>query len=754
MLELLKKELDNRNALTGPLPDIIHRIAEAIPSQTIADTMKYTIAISEIILYASQFRRNIHHWDGTPVPINSVGFIVAKSGGGKDSSVNAVRKCFATGYTMINDKRKALAKQQAIVLAREAGDVNPTDWETYKSYFRAPNPLFVAPSTTEGFIQHLNDLDNDGIGAGYMYTGEIGAELAGSTLIIENIKVISELYDIGNKEVKVLKARENQSKEIKGLPVSALFQGSPANLLYDESIKKKFKIEFSSKLARRSWFCFCPEEIPEPDYTGKLAIDNMIKEEEQREDQALAAREQISKGINILTEANLTKTGQLLEVDPKVRRLFIIYKRYNTEVSNHIPNLFPMSVLVRRHLQWKALKLSGAIAIFNQHETITEEDFVLAIRFCELLDKDLMKFESELVKEPYELFADYMKSISVDGQAELGLHSLRKMCYIPMAGDPKKKMKELVHLAAAYDLKGIYKVDDTGITYEGVVETDVLGISFKPIDNTELFKAIEDKKSKDEITRQKTRIASTANYGLEVADTTFSELSTMLKGDFAYSPFKFKDGVRNKDGIISGTKWVVLDIDDSTITAEQCDFMLQDINHHIALSSNKDNQFKFRVLIELDANVEVNSIIWKHFYRAIAKDLALKVDPLPQSQIFFSYSGRPVYSVIDADPLPVRDFLMEAIERADAKPAIEKRLTSPQKHALLSDELTTFGSAFEATNGSGSREMIKAAYYAKDLGRTNEEIIELIHRINGYWDQSMNKERLEKTILSQIERWN
>ena len=751
MLELLKKELDNRKALTGPLPDIIHRIAEAIPSQTIPDTMKYTIAISEIMLYASQFRRNIHHWDGTPIPINSVGFIVAKSGGGKDSSVNAVRKCFATGYTMINDKRKTLAKTHAINLAREAGDINPTAWEVYKSYFRTPNPLFVAPSTTEGFIQHLNDLDSDGIGAGYMYTGEIGAELAGSTLIIENIKVISELYDIGNKEVKVLKARENQSKEIKGLPVSALFQGSPANLLYDEVIKKKFKVEFSSKLARRSWFCYCPEEIPEPEYR---TVDEMIEKEQKRESKALTAREQISKGINVLTESNLKRVGQLLEVDPGVHRLFIIYKRYNTEVANHIPNLFPMSVLVRRHLQWKAFKLSGAIAIFNQHESVTEQDFILAIRFCELLDKDLMKFESELVKEPYELFADYMKSISVDGHAELGLHSLRKMSYIPMAGDPKKKMKELIHLAAAYDKKGIYKVDDTGITYEGIVETDILGISFKPIDNTALFDAIAKKKGKDEISKQKNIIGSTANYGLEVADTTFPALAEMLQKDYAYSPFKYKNGVRNKDGIIGGTKWVVLDVDDSAISAEECHFILQDINHHIALSSNKDNHFKFRVLIELDSNVEVTSITWKHFYLAVAKYLALKVDPLPQSSLFFSYSGRPVNSVVDAEPLPVRDFLMEAIERTEAKPAIEKRLTSPQKDALLADELTTFGAAFDCPqDGSGSREMIKAAYYAKKLGMTNEQIEALILRINTYWDYPMNEERLENTILTQLRRF-
>ncbi len=36
------------------------------------------------------------------------------------------------------------------------------------------------------------------------------------------LNMISELYDEGSKEVKIVKARENQSKEVKNLPVSAL----------------------------------------------------------------------------------------------------------------------------------------------------------------------------------------------------------------------------------------------------------------------------------------------------------------------------------------------------------------------------------------------------------------------------------------------------------------------------------------------------------------------------------------------------
>lgn len=750
MLQLLKKELDAKNALTGELPPVLEMIADAIPFQTIPRNMKLTIAKSEMTLFASQFRRNIHHWDGGEVPINGIGFIITGSGAGKDSGVNAARKCFNVGYDIINEHRNRLAKQSAMQEAEESGDENPTEWETYKAYYRAPNPLFVAPSTTEGLVQHFNDLDTDGIGAGYMYSGEIGAELSQNPLMVENIKLLSELYDLGNKEVKVLKGRENQSKEIKGLPTSALFVGSPANILYDEAIKKKFSVEISSKLARRSDFCFCPWSVPEPSFKS---ITEMLAAEEAIENAALAARELLSNGIATLARENL-QNRSLVEVDPAVRRLFLTYKRYNSEVAETLPKLYPMSALVRRHLQWKALKFAGAIAIFNQHPKITEEDFIYAIRFCELLDKDMAAFEVELVKEPYEVFADYMKEIVYEGKSVIGLHALRKMKYIPMSGNPKQKMDDLVHLAAAYDTSAIYSVKKDEIHYEEVVKTDVLSISFKEIDNSGIFDVIEKGLGKAALTKEKEKVSYEVAKGLETGETTFEDLGYMLTEDYAYSNFIYKDGVRGRDTVIGGTKWLVLDIDTSNVTASEAHFMLQDINHHIALSSDKDNEFKFRVVIELDSVVDLEPHIWRHFVLAVSEHLSLSADILAQSAIFYSYSGRAVQSVTDAEPLEARDFIMAANDKASqTTPVKEKALSNSQREALIADELTTFARAFDATPGARSREMIKAAYYARDLMMSKEAIIELMHRINAYWLTPMTEERMQNTIINQIMRF-
>ena len=750
MLAMLRTELDSLDAFSEEVPDVVSRIAEAIPFNTVPLRMKYTIAVSEVMLYASQFRRNINHWDGGEVPINSVGFIITGSGQNKDSSVNAARKCFNVGYDMINDTRKRLAKATAIRLATEAGVDDPTQFENYKDFYRKPNPLFVAPSTNEGFIQHLNDLDNDGLGSGFLYSGEFGAELANSPVFVENLKLIAELYDLGNKEVKVLKARENQSKEIKGLPVSALLAGSPANILYDESVKRRFRVEFSTKLARRSWFCFVPEVIAEDAHSS---IDKLVEAELGNDASSIAIRLQVSDAIKHITEDNLKKLGTLVDVSPEARRLFIIYKRYNTELADTLPKLFPISVLVRRHLQWKALKLAGAIALFYQHDAIEASDYVEAIRFCEMLDKDMAMFEAELVKEPYELFADYMRSIEEDGKSFVTLHTLRKLGYLPPVGNPTQRMRELSHLAASYDEFGIYTTSDLGITFEAVRPTTTIAYSFRDIDISEVQSAIKSGSSAA-LKRAKENIAVAAVSGYSIAESDFASLADILRGTYAYTPFILRDGKREKDSLVTATKWLVFDVDKSHITADEAHFLLSDINHHIALTSNELNQHKFRVFIELDSVIELNAMTWKYFYESVANELSLNVDLLPQTQIFYSYGATNILSVTDGSTIKVRNHIMLANDSVANKP-VDKPLTKAQISTQLGDPYSTFNYAYECPPGTGvgSRTLIRAARHARDLGMELDDVVALVEDINDYWVTSMPSERLERTIISQIRRW-
>ena len=730
MLDVLEKEINNLNLFDGNIPEIVTTIANSIPSQSIPYRMKMALAISEIMLFTSQFKMNIKHWNDSIIPINSIMFCVAKSGASKDSSLKAARKCFAEGYNLIHEHRQNEAVKRAIELATEAGCDVPDKFASYKDYYTAPNPLFVAISTTEGFIQHLNDLANETLGAGYIFSGEIGAELANSMNLVENIKVLSELYDEGSKEVKVIKNRDTQSKEVTNLPVSALFIGSQDNILYDDAIKRKFKTEFTTKLARRSFFIFANEEAINTDSFAD--IKEMLKKERTIEDKATVNREKASNYINNVAEELLENAGETIDIASEVRDLFILYKKYNEAMAQTIDNQFPITKLTRTHLQWKALKLSGAIALLDLSPTIEINHYRAAIEFVELISNDVTVFEKELVKESYELFTDYVRLYANNGEYTITLHNLRKLGFISMKGQSDTHLKELVKLANSYDEKGIYTLKKDTVEFKKVEETDNILLSYLECSGT------------------KVQRRSKCNEGFQCEEITFKDLERMLEGDYAYSPFKFLNGVRGRDNIDSGCKWLVLDIDTSEITDEEAHLLLSDINHFVVRTSDKNNPNKFRVLLELDAEVSIPDIQWKAFITSIVNDLGLVADALPKSQIFFSYKDRDILSVLDESPLSVKPHLNN-IASIDTTP---KTLSKKTASNLLADPLTTFEKAFNARDGEGRRKLIWAARRARELGASKEYTIDLLNQINNYWVKPLPDPDFSVGIINQVNRWS
>jgi hypothetical protein len=124
--------------------------------------------------------------------------------------------------------------------------------------------------------------------------------------------------------------------------------------------------------------------------------------------------------------------------------------------------------------------------------------------------------------------------------------------------------------------------------------------------------------------------------GYQCEEITFKDLNEMLQDDYAYTPFRFVNGVRGKDNIDSPCKWIVMDVDSSEITDKEAHLLLSDINHYVVRSSNKANPHKFRVLIELDAEIDVPQEQWIKFIQLIATDLGLVCDKLSKAQIFLA----------------------------------------------------------------------------------------------------------------------
>ena len=753
MLNILRAELEKYDAFSEPDHEFINALVRAVPFSTVPNKMKIVFAISHLSNFASQFRRSIELWDGTLVPTNNISFVIADSGANKDSSNNKIRKCFKAGYEKIHKVLEEHVRKEAINAANAAGEDMPDEYEIYRKYLKPIPPVFMSMTTGPGLVQHINDIGALPASAGMIYTGELSDELAGNPHALENLKTLAEVYDLGEKEVTYTKGVEFRSKEIKGQPVSALMVGSPGHILYDESTRKRFHIAFMSKMARRSWFCYAPERMEEPDFSVEdEPIKAMQEYEYHIEQEAKAAINVLRAEIDEITEGNLQLLGQSIPTAKEVFELFNIYKRYNSEVITASNSHESVYALVRGHLQWKALKLAGGFAVMAGTKEVTLGQYITAIRYCEMFDKDITQFERDINKVPHESLSDYLRAnVSVDKKAFISIHDVKKLGF--SSSVTLSKLQELVLLCAGYDREGIYSIAEntSGLYYEPIIHTEIVGVSYKEIDNRRLHDAVSRHASHDEMSRIKNELASHANTGYEFHETDFKELKYLLEGDFAYSPFKFTNGSRNKDNLLGGTKWLVLDIDKTTLSADDAHFMLEGVNHHIALTSDPTNEYKYRVLVELDSYIELSAVAWKHFYTKIAEDLGLDADVLPQSQIYFAYADRKVLSSTEGTPLSSRDYVMYAKDKEATGAADKtKTMSKGQKSQLLQDPMTTFWYAFDCERGRRSVTLYRAARHAVDLGASLDETLDLLEQINSYLTEALDPVRYNKLIEQAI----
>ena len=721
---MLDQYVKSRTTKLNPFPDIVQKGINTI-SGDVPYKLKLAITLSELITFSSHLRKPIELYDGTLVPTNAIVFALSASGTSKDKSLNTIRKSLSTGYEQLEEYRKEYARDKAEKMAILDG----ADREEWQKYYQAPKPLQAGLGTVEGLMHHFADIGENPMGAGSIMSSEIGSELQTNGAITDIIKIISVAYDLGNIPPKIVKAFENQTKAVKNLPVNALFFGAQDALLYNNEIKAKFKMVFNTQLARRSIFTFTPEI---PQRTEIKSIDELYELREAERKRVLAAQHE----LNALTAHLVENTNSTpLKFTPDAEKLFDVYMELNSILSDDMNNKYPISKLSRKHKQWLALKLSGSYAILHNKEFISEEMYAYAINTVEMLAPQMTEFEKELVKESYEQLSDMCRHNAQDGEYMLSLHELRKLGYVSGSGASKYKVEELCILANSYDDDGTYSIQDGGIQFQQLIKTSKIGMSALMFDTD-----LQGQELKDYMARN-------CSEGYEVYDTDFPDIEELLHTNAAYTSFIFEGGRRSKENLRGGSKFVILDIDKSQLTDEEAHILLNEYNHYVVRTSDPDNAFKFRTLLELDSVVDIDERMWKAFIQEIANELGLIIDVLPQSQIFLSFKGRNVLKQLEGKTLQTKYLLERASIATRDKPKPASKLPDAEKVRALGDPMETFGYAYAAEPGERSNHLYRALAHAIDLGATGKYLRQLAEEINSSWMDPLSHDRLHRTLL-------
>ena len=694
-LELAKAELDKNQMFSGEKNqtalDLVSILDKDVPF-----TMAYTLANFTMASYIAHFHFKILIKDDNTPPANMICFILAKSGAKKTSSVVNLEKAFKPGFDMINNQRQARLDALLSALGEDADELPASQ--------KRLTPLSNALGTPEGVIQMINDFKKEGLGLPNMVVDEIATELSVNKDIIGNIQLVAELFDDGNKKVKPLKDRENQSEEVVGMGVTALFIGSEHGLLEDVEVLKKFQTEFISKLARRCFFVYPEFQEEKIEYDS---FDSILEEEDNEDRIADDVMRDLGELAETIASNSMVKDKNLIPVAQDALRMLKAYKIWCVEMSKPIISE-PLN-LEQQHRHWKVFKLSAVYALFNKHREITKQDVRQAITTAEMTSNDLGKFITKASRETYEILLEHF--IDNDGD-DLTIHEMIKLGWI-------KKQANLKDMLIAANSKlgqeGILEEYNDKVIFTPYEKTDTVGISYMKCEGT-----------KDE---RKFKIVD----GFKYVKSTFPKCGNVMAKDTAFTPFKFKDGVRGKEHIASGADFIMLDIDDSDITIHECADMLGDYKYVMAMTS-QNNPYKFRVMMPIDIVLEIDGTRWLQLMRKISEFLKMKIDILPQSQIFYGYEGRELIVNEEGQDLEVSELLKELGERP---PDVVPLRTQAQFDRAWSKRRDVFAYAYAGRKDGGQLHLglYKAMEHACDLGFSYHENLLLLAEIIGELDE-------------------
>jgi len=615
VLQTVQHELEKQGVFEGSPNETAKMMVQMLGSD-VPYTMALAIANYSMSTFVGHFHYKLDLGEDNKVPMNSIYFVLAKSGAKKTSSTTKCEKAFKLGYNRIQGRR--IEKEK--LWAEEQG-----------CDMRNINPLSNALATEAGMIQRLNDFKREGIGCPSMYVDEISTELASNADMVPNIKLVAQLFDDGNCKSKPLKDKKMQSEEVVGMGMTALFIGSEHGILEDPAVLTKFETEFISKLARRSFFIYPmfeeEDNILNESEDGMTALQRLLRKRNEGKNQSYEVNKLLNEQSSEVARKAINNDINTIKLSDECQILWDVYSMYCEEMSK-LQDKVEAIALEQQHRHWKALKLAGVYAVFNGHTEVLASDLKEAIYVAELTGKDIGIFIEKANREPYEIMLEHFEQKG----GELSIHDMVKRKWINKPSD----VKTIIELANSKSgSNGMFEQNEEGLVrYTSFKKKEELTCSVMKTDN--LQELLDSGISR---VTAKNMIASKSHKGFKYVSTTFDKIGTLLCEDRAYSPFKFRDGIRGNDYIEGGANFIVLDIDDTHISDTECSDQLADYRHIIARGSDASNPYKYRVLLPLDVEIKIAMDKWKPFIMKVANHLGLEVDAHGMAQIYFGYKS-------------------------------------------------------------------------------------------------------------------
>jgi len=695
------------------LNEIISIVKSKLPESDTHFTVM--MIMNKMAQLSANMRVKVHYMDGTLIPVNFYGMMLASSGVGKGKITNLLEENITGMFEerfmkqlapeVSDDRLHFLAEQRAIT----NGTSEPIELaEVLKEWNRLPKHLYsFSDATIEGVKAKRVKLSMIELGATNLEIDEIALNIE---RVSEVLALFLEAYDIGKAKQKLIKVDSN-SESLK-VPANAFFFGTPARLLNGGKAEKIFIDLLAQGYARRMFFGYLSDEVE------AIEISTQDKLAAMRDMSVAANMDEVK--LYFAKFADKRYQGKVLSIIDEVATIIIDYEKDCIKRAKSFKRHQEIERAEISHRYWKVVKLAGILCFIDDRDSISEEDVTDAIAVAEesgIAFKNIMNRPANHVRL-LDFILDQEKNIT---QADL----VEQLHFY--SSTSKQQKEEMLVLATAYAYKN-----------NAVIKRNI-------IDGIEFISAQQLKGYDGTNTILSLSTEITENYDNRLGK--FDDIKNILKSSFNYSAHHFKEGYRNIENAKPDFNIIILDIDEN-VSLQMAMALLGEYKYTIGTTrshrkeKNGDIADRFRIVMPLDRTLSMDGEEFTEFIKNIMNWIPFEVDRKCVDAARF-YFGNPDALIFENDG--------KHIESIDFIPNTTKAEEKKKVIADLSnlDELERWF-ALNAIKGSRNNHLARYAFMLADAGLDIDTIEEKVFKMNATLTDKISDKEIWGTVMKSV----
>lgn len=359
------------------------------------------------------------------VPMNVYGINILRSGGGKGLSNNIMNNLLDFDYA-----KSEFVQQMSIDFLSECDDVDEKK-KIEKNFHKLKKIVCAeeqASATTAGMrlinedlINVYSDLDlkdEKQVGSAFFNIQELADNLENTNSYDKDFfSTLKEMYDLGNFSAKALKT--GVLSAIKNFYISFLGATTDKTLQENPEVSRLLNNFFVSGHARRSLVCMPSKSefeavCSKQKKTDGMSLREMFEVKKFVEDENVKlVKEQVKNNIKkFAVDARMGRKS--IKLTDECYFYYVIYKLLCAERAKSVNN--GILALETENRFWKALKISGILAIYGGATEISEDYFCEAVKIVEYYAHHFKRFLNNRVSDVNDKIVELLLDCKKDGK--------------------------------------------------------------------------------------------------------------------------------------------------------------------------------------------------------------------------------------------------------------------------------------------------------------------------------------------------